>query len=286
MSLTKILRYRVVKTPGGEVEFYWSSALPTLAFSDASAIDSTKTANEGSFTIYQSLVNVNTTPFPVVAEQAVDVDTSGGNITINLPPIVKDGILFFVQKSNSANTLTLSPDGSDTVNLLSSTNLNSLETCLLISDNTTKNWVICNHSPISSPFYNPMLHSTPSQPSLYYAEDSTTTNNTSTTYYQKLRLTFTAVAGDYLINYSGEVSASNNATSVFTRVELDDTTTLGEHNWAPDTTTNLGFGPIAGFKKVTLTAGSHDIDFDFAASTPGGNTVSMKNVRLCAMHLS
>jgi hypothetical protein len=71
-------------------------------------------------------------------------DTSGGNITINLPAIGTDeGIRFGFQKSSASNTVTFVRDGTDTINGGTSYTLTQdTEVVLLIADdNTPDNWI-------------------------------------------------------------------------------------------------------------------------------------------------
>jgi len=91
-------------------------------------------------------------------------------------------------------------------------------------------------------------------------------SNGTTSFVEKLKLTFTPEAGDYLINWYYEYSRSTSANSVEARVELDDTTELALTTHSiPTTNQFVGQG---GFKKVTLTNVSHDVDIDFRK--PGG----------------
>lgn len=51
----------------------------------------------------------------VTADRIVDVDSSGGSITINLPPLAARAWLVVI-KNDAANTVTLDGDGNETIN--------------------------------------------------------------------------------------------------------------------------------------------------------------------------
>jgi hypothetical protein len=76
------------------------------------------------------------------AYYAVDVDSSGGNVTITLPTAASDaGRVFVVRKNASANTVTIDPDGSETINGSATLALTAQYTSYtLMSDGT--NWMV------------------------------------------------------------------------------------------------------------------------------------------------
>jgi len=121
-------------------------------------------------------------------------------------------------------------------------------------------------------------------PAASYAESEGASSTTSATYQQKLRLTFTAEAGDYEIQWYSEIYSSDSGTRVQTRVQVDDTTNLCITDWNPDDNQKVGYGPTSGFRRQTLTAGSHNIDFDFSTSQ-AGKSVTVRRVRLRAMRV-
>lgn len=112
-----------------------------------------------------------------------------------------------------------------------------------------------------------------------------TSQTTSTTYTLKVNLNFTADAADYIIWWYVEDYTSHSPTRVDIRVELDNTTTLGLVDDSPDSKKTTGFSAISGYQKVTLTAGSHDVDMDFA-STKSGKVVRVRRARLVAFKVS
>ena len=101
---------------------------------------------------------------------------------------------------------------------------------------------------------------------------------------QKVKLTFTALASDYLISWSAEVNSTDSGTRVNVVVEQDDTTTLSDTDWNPDGNAGTGYGPHSGFAIVTLTAASHDFDIDFA-STQSGKSVQIRRARITAKRM-
>lgn len=78
-------------------------------------------------------------------------------------------------------------------------------------------------------------------------------------------------AGDYIVTWSAHIK-TNSEYSITLRVDVDDTTVVAETG-----SMSSEFITVTGFSKVTLTAGTHTIDFDIKA---GGalTTVSIKNM--------
>lgn len=122
-------------------------------------------------------------------------------------------------------------------------------------------------------------------PIFEYAESDGISATTSTTPQEKLSLTFTAVAGDYMIQMTAEIQTTDSGTRVECRVQVDDTTDLMDIDDGPDSSQTIGYGSIAMLKKVTLTAASHDIDLDFNSSE-SGKIVRIKNARIYVTRLS
>jgi len=78
-------------------------------------------------------------------------DTSGGNITINLPAIGSDeGHRFGFQKTHASNTVTINRNGSDTINAGTSYTLSAISEYIMVvaDDNSTDNWVVADLSPV------------------------------------------------------------------------------------------------------------------------------------------
>jgi len=118
-----------------------------------------------------------------------------------------------------------------------------------------------------------------------YAESDGVSGKTGTDYSQKVRLSFTATACDYLIMWSAEVNTSHSGTSVMNRVQINDETTIYETNWKPDEADINGWGPISGMKKVTMSEGSVNVDFDYASST-GHKQVSIRKAKISALKVA
>ena len=119
-------------------------------------------------------------------------------------------------------------------------------------------------------------------PAIFSAESNDDSSTTGTGFVQKLKLTFTAEAANYIITYSAEIRSSDSGTKVLARMQEDDTTTHAESEVIPDSDELTGYGSFSGFKLVTLTAASHDFDIDFASSQ-AGQTVNIRRARLVAM---
>jgi hypothetical protein len=86
-------------------------------------------------------------------------------------------------------------------------------------------------------------------------------------------------AGDYAVDWSCEVKSSTPKTKLNLRVQLDDTTTLGESKTAYSDDMATDWVMQAGFTKTTLTAGTHTFDMDFSSEVQGGS-VLIRRARL------
>lgn len=99
------------------------------------------------------------------------------------------------------------------------------------------------------------------------AEDLTESINPSTTFVQKLRLTTTSVpAGDYLISWSYTWGNENTFDDTLVRIQQDDSTDLWNAREEPKDSGTDQRNASGGFAQVTLTAGVHTFDMDFATS--------------------
>ena len=119
------------------------------------------------------------------------------------------------------------------------------------------------------------------------AESLAESSTTSLTYIQKLRLTTTSLpAGDYMVQWSFEYSQQSNTEACESRIQVDDTTILGEYAGAPNISyAQGGYYPAGGFAITTLTAGIHTIDVDYASSA-SNKSAYIKNVRLSIWRVS
>jgi len=116
-----------------------------------------------------------------------------------------------------------------------------------------------------------------------YAEDEGIDSTTSTDWGHagnpKVSKTFTAEAGDYMVEWSCEIGGSTLSTEIEVRVQLDNTTDLAEVKIIPNiVVAQQGAVPVSGFKKITLTAASHTIDLDYRKGL--GGTVYIRYARL------
>jgi hypothetical protein len=92
--------------------------------------------------------------------------------------------------------------------------------------------------------------------------------------------TSSLAAGDYEIKWSYEWSTDDENKLSRHRVQIDDTTTVHEQHVTPKKDySNDWYAGVGGFAKVTLTAGSHNIDFDFG-NDYNGITSYVRRVRL------
>lgn len=91
-----------------------------------------------------------------------------------------------------------------------------------------------------------------------YIEDESETSTTSTSYVTKLTLTTdTLPAGDYTIGWTGDYKTANGSSKKLgAKIDVDDSTILNE---LTQTDTKGQFTLKSGFRKVTLTAGVHNI---------------------------
>ena len=120
-----------------------------------------------------------------------------------------------------------------------------------------------------------------------YAESLTVTTTNSTSFQEKLKLTTASLpVGTYRIGWSFQWNHDNTGNDFLGRIQMDDTTTLGNYQIEPKdsagtfstTGTNQKFG-LAGFAQVALTTGVHFFDIDFATENASDES-SIWNARL------
>jgi len=100
------------------------------------------------------------------------------------------------------------------------------------------------------------------------AEEISTTTTTSTEYQQKVQLAVTGLlAGVYKISWSYECIGSNQG-QFMARVQVDDSETLYEVD--EELRPSAGWRPCSGFGQITLIAGDHYVDLDYATSQTRG----------------
>jgi len=101
-----------------------------------------------------------------------------------------------------------------------------------------------------------------------HAESEIESTTTSTAYQQKLRLAVDVIyADEYMIKWYYEWQYKHGSFSFVGRIQIDDTVDVMEHNSEPSSVDS--WYPTSGFKRATLTAGSHYIDLDYRGSSSG-----------------
>lgn len=119
---------------------------------------------------------------------------------------------------------------------------------------------------------------------VYWGASDVEDSTTAVTWQQKLRLSFTSEAADYLVTWFAEIASMHSGTQVDYQVEQDDTTTLSAGNTNPDGTASTGWGSVGGQAKVTLTAATHTFDLDYQSSTTG-KQVKIRRGRIVAFKI-
>lgn len=116
------------------------------------------------------------------------------------------------------------------------------------------------------------------QPLFEYSESEGVTSNSTTSYIEKLKhTTASLLAGDYLIEYCGEVGTPDGAQDCLVKIEVDDTTIIGE--WDADANGTFWNG-FSGFKKINLSASTHTIDIDFKSSSTDQVDIRRARIRI------
>jgi len=96
-----------------------------------------------------------------------------------------------------------------------------------------------------------------------YENDDSADSTTGTSYLQKVRLTTVSLpAGDYWVQWYAETN-THNSFEIKLRIQVDDTTNLTEQEHK--NTQQSAWYPWNGFKQVTLGAGVHTVDMDYAS---------------------
>ena len=114
-----------------------------------------------------------------------------------------------------------------------------------------------------------------------YAESDSDQGRTSTSYATKV--TLSGIEGNdtamFDFHWYCEIRSEDSGTRVKVRVRLDDSTVLGETDMNPDTSAGDGYGPVSGFKQLSLSRGTHHVDIDWASSQ-GGKDVRIRRARI------
>lgn len=119
-----------------------------------------------------------------------------------------------------------------------------------------------------------------------YAESTGVSTTGSDSWQDKTTLTFTpATEGDYLIIAMGELSVSNMAITAQARLDVD-----GSAQYATQTGGGIAsvdfYMPVAAMLKLTLSAASHSIKWQFRRTTAGAATANIRNARILALRMS
>lgn len=115
-----------------------------------------------------------------------------------------------------------------------------------------------------------------------YGESVGNTSRTATGFIDKVSLDVEVPATtDYIISYSAEMNSMDSGTRARVRVRLDNSTTLGENDALLDSTSATGYFSFAGFVVTELTAGTRQLDIEFASSL-AGKEVNIRKAQVSA----
>lgn len=99
------------------------------------------------------------------------------------------------------------------------------------------------------------------------AEDLTQSVNNTVNFQEKVKLTTpNVIAGDYRVGWSYTWGHSSTANDFRAQIDQDDGTILYNHQQEPKDNAATQQQPGGGFAQITLTAGIHTFDLDFATS--------------------
>ncbi len=122
--------------------------------SETNAAASALAAQAATVGKYDTRINISNTDSPytlaaMTSDTLITIDTSGGNVIINLPASSgeDDHRLLGINKAGASNTITVNPDGSDTIGGLASiTMFDDTEWADLYHDKTNTDWQLGNLS--------------------------------------------------------------------------------------------------------------------------------------------
>ncbi|NOZ76767.1 MAG: hypothetical protein GXO65_03635, partial [Euryarchaeota archaeon] len=118
----------------------------------------------------------------------------------------------------------------------------------------------------------------------YYNESESESTTTSTTMQDKVVLTFTPPAGDYLIIASAELRGTSTSSDTRAQVTVDGTV-VGYLNAQPDETgTTHWHHHLATHKVVSLSGAEHTIRIQYSTEDPTA-TVGIKNARIAVLRV-
>lgn len=132
---TTVTRWRVFCVTDSQFEYVWQTSVPTVCPVNAGHSVNSSGINDDGDEIEVVTVTSGQSPFTTINSNVFG-DTSGGNITINLPAahLTKNGRLLF-KKTSALNSLILNPDGAELIDGLSTKTLSANgETVIIESD--------------------------------------------------------------------------------------------------------------------------------------------------------
>jgi hypothetical protein len=133
--------YRIYNIDSFVYEQVWSLTVPTQTPSGDS-IDTVQTVILNTREL-GSEINIDSTfsPFSATVEGSINVDTSAGNVIVNLPFLNNSpGKLYSIQKTAAANTVTINPFAGDTINGGGSVVLTNLNETFTITNDGVDDW--------------------------------------------------------------------------------------------------------------------------------------------------
>jgi len=142
--MSRLYKYRLYCTTDEKWEYIWAENAPTTCPTNVS-----HTVNSNSIgaleDIKSGLITDADSPY-LLQRTAVICDTTSGNITINLPKVSRNKLVYLViHKRVAANTVTIDPAGSETIDGNSTLDITSATTSVVLeSDGTEWNTVTLN----------------------------------------------------------------------------------------------------------------------------------------------
>lgn len=125
-----------------------------------------------------------------------------------------------------------------------------------------------------------------SLPHVQYNDSDGESSTTSTGYQQKLRLTATTDSSFYMLFWSAEVKCERYTRPMSVRIQVNDSTTVQEVGYDPITfDVYSDFAPASGFVRLSLSAGTTNIDMDYR-SLVNGETARIRKARLALMKVT
>jgi len=222
---------------------------------------------------------VDTRRFSVFVDttlQAASADQNAGII------IFKNGTQVFAPNTTTVGDIA-TKRGNNAASALVSLATNDYIEVFLVNDTSSDNLTAVHMNMVISDAQ-ATKGDTGAQIDVGYAESEGESTTTSTSPQEKVSMTFSAEAGDYIIEWSAEISSTDSGALVETQVQRDDVETIHDAGSHPDTNASLGWGTVSGFKKLTLADGNPVFDLDYSTSS-ATKTVKIRKARLRAIKL-